>query len=269
LGDSKRMLRGDSLRASKITDYDALSSDTDMSVSIKNKKPALLEVLAMNKPEWPYLSYGLVAIALSGVALPAFSLVYSEIYNLFPMTDAQAKRARTSFLSGIFAMLGFLRLFLTASGNAALGVSGARLTMRARRLFFKAILKQEVAWFDRPENQAGILTARLATEVQSLHRVTGTQLSTFLECISLMVSALVIAFYYNWALSLIALAFVPALFFAGTLQTRQISGDLGQNQVQGANVAQEAFTSYRTVAAYGLEQFIYEKFRTTSKRSKK
>lgn len=82
---------------------------------------------------------------------------------------------------------------------------------------------QEVAWFDRPENQAGILTARLATEVQSLHRVTGTQLSTFLECLSLVITALVIAFYYNWALSLIALAFVPALFFAGTLQVLPFS----------------------------------------------
>lgn len=53
------------------------------------------------------------------------------------------------------------------------------------------------------------------------------------------------------------------------LQTRQISGGAGQNQIQGTNVAQEAFISYRTVAAYGLEQFIYEKFRTTSKNSKK
>ncbi|KAL5111589.1 ATP-dependent translocase ABCB1 [Taenia crassiceps] len=269
-GDSKKMPRGDSLRSSKTSNYDALSSmDTDISVRIKSGKPPLLEVLSMNKPEWPYLAYGLVAIALSGVALPAFSLVYSEIYNLFPMTDPQAKRARASFLCGIFAMLGFLRLFLTASGNAALGISGARLTMRARQLFFKAMLKQEVAWFDRPENQAGILTARLATEVQSLHRVTGTQLSTFLECLSLVIAALVIAFYYNWMLSLIALAFVPALFLAGALQTRQISGGVGQNQAQGANVAQEAFTSYRTVAAYGLEQFIYENFRTTSKSSNK
>ncbi|CDS40211.1 ATP binding cassette subfamily B MDR TAP [Echinococcus multilocularis] len=270
LGDLKGMVRGDSIRASKISDYDALSStDADMPVRIKNRKPPLLEVLTMNKPEWPYLAYGLVAIALSGVALPSFSLVYSEIYNLFSMSDPQAKRTRASFLCGIFAILGFSRLFLTASGNAALGISGARLTMRARQLFFKAILKQEVAWFDRPENQAGILAARLATEVQSLHRVTGTQLSTFLECLSLVISALVIAFYYNWTLSLIALAFVPFLFVAGSLQTRQISGTVKQNQVEGANVAQEAFTSYRTVAAFGLEQFIYEKFCTISKGTKR
>lgn len=38
LGDSTRMLRGDSLRASKISNYDTLSStDMDLSIRIKNK----------------------------------------------------------------------------------------------------------------------------------------------------------------------------------------------------------------------------------------
>lgn len=75
-----------------------------------------------------------------------------------------------------------------------------------------------MAWFDREENQPGMLTARLATEVQSLNRVTGTQLGIFMEGLGLVVFALAIAFSYNWALSLIALAFVPALFLAGVLQ---------------------------------------------------
>lgn len=36
----------------------------------------------MNKPEYPFLIYGLVAICLAGVCLPAFSLVYAEVYNV-------------------------------------------------------------------------------------------------------------------------------------------------------------------------------------------
>ncbi|KAM3180986.1 hypothetical protein ACTXT7_015235 [Hymenolepis weldensis] len=58
------------------------------------------------------------------------------------MKNEQEKRDRASFLAGMFALLGFLRLFFEATGNAALGVSGARLTMRARKLFFQTILKQ-------------------------------------------------------------------------------------------------------------------------------
>uniref|UniRef100_A0A5K3FZN6 ABC transmembrane type-1 domain-containing protein n=1 Tax=Mesocestoides corti TaxID=53468 RepID=A0A5K3FZN6_MESCO len=266
--NSSEMHRKESIRTSEPSEHDNLSSvDTNVSVLRNKKTHALLEALAMNKPEWPYLFYGLVASTATGVTLPMFSLVYAEIYGLFGMQDPSAKRERASFLSGIFAMLGFLRLFFASTGNAALGVAGARLTKRTRRLFFKAILKQEVAWFDRPENQAGLLTARLATEVQSLHRVTGTQLGIFFESFGLVVSALTIAFLYSWKLTLVAMAFVPALFLAGTLQTRQLSGGDSQKQGLEANVAQEAFTSYRTVAAFGLEKAVYEKFRAASKKS--
>ncbi|KAM7540114.1 hypothetical protein Aperf_G00000027533 [Anoplocephala perfoliata] len=269
--EGKKMLhRGTSLRASKFSEDDGtVSTTTDMSFSEKTKKPALLEAIQMNKPEYPFLIYGLVGIALAGVCLPCFSLVYAEIYNLFAMPDPQDKRHRASFLAGMFALLGFLRLFFAATGNAALGVAGGRLTMRARKLFFQTVLKQEIGWFDRTENQPGFLTARLSTEVQSLHRVTGTQLGVFLEGMSLVVSALVIAFYYNWKLTLIAVAFVPALFLAGMLQARQMGGGVGQGKVGGSNVAQEAFASNRTVAALGLEDLIYEKFSTASKNSLK
>ncbi|VUZ45635.1 unnamed protein product [Hymenolepis diminuta] len=263
---NKGFHRGASFRASKVSeDSETESMVSDMTFAVKSRKPALLEAIQMNKPEYPFLIYGLAAICLAGVCLPSFSLVYAEVFNLFFMKNEQEKRDRASFLAGMFALLGFLRLFFEATGNAALGVSGARLTMRARKLFFQTILKQEIGWFDRQDNQPGILTARLATEVQSLHRVTGTQLGIFLEGMALTISALTIAFTYNWKLTLIALAFVPALFLAGSLQARQLNGGVGQNQVEGANVAQEAFSSNRTVAALGLEEFIYQKFRQESK----
>ncbi|KAM3187683.1 hypothetical protein ACTXT7_001796 [Hymenolepis weldensis] len=97
----------------------------------------------------------------------------------------------------------------------------------------------EIGWFDRPENQA---------EVQSLHQVTGTKLGVFLQEIALVVSDLMIAFTHNWKLIFIAFTFVPALF-------------------PGGSVAQEAFGSYRTLAALGLEEFFYLKFRQQSKSS--
>ncbi|VDK76396.1 unnamed protein product [Dibothriocephalus latus] len=77
---------------------------------------------------------------------------------------------------------------------------------------------QEMAWFDRVENQAGILTARLATEVQSLGKVTGTQLGVVVESFTLVVSSLIIAFTYNWKLALLNITFFPIVVIGGALQ---------------------------------------------------
>ncbi len=38
------------------------------------------------------------------------------IFQLFLIKDHQAMRDRASFLSGMFALLGFLRVFFTATG---------------------------------------------------------------------------------------------------------------------------------------------------------
>lgn len=48
-----------------------------------------------------------------------------------------------------------------------------------------------------------------------------------------------------------------------------MNGGVGQSQVEGANVAQEALSSNRTVASLGLEEFMYQKFRQESKSSMK
>lgn len=43
-------------------------------------------------------------------------------------------------------------------------VSGDRLTIRLRLLSFKAMLRQEVGWFDEEKNSTGALTTRLASD---------------------------------------------------------------------------------------------------------
>ena len=75
-----------------------------------------------------------------------------------------------------------------------------------------------MAWFDRPENQPGILTARLATEVQNLQRLTGTGLAVVLEGVAVVVAALFISFLYSWKMALLEMSFLPAIVLFGFLQ---------------------------------------------------
>uniref|UniRef100_A0A0X3P980 Multidrug resistance protein 1 n=2 Tax=Schistocephalus solidus TaxID=70667 RepID=A0A0X3P980_SCHSO len=253
-------------RASRVSDAESLASYGSMvSLLPEKQKHAVLKALRMNRPEWYYLAIGLLMMMLGGLTLPSFALLYSEMFQIFTMIgDPVAMKARTSFICGMFGLMAILRLLLGVGGNAALGIAGARLTRRARRLFFGSILNQEMAWFDKPENQAGILTARLAVEVQSLQKITGTQLGVVIESITLVVSALIIAFSYNWKLALLNLTFFPILVVGGALQMRQMNRGAGQNACKGADIAQEAFAANRTVVSLGLQPYMYEKFKKAS-----
>ena len=47
-------------------------------------------------------------------------------------------------------------------------VAAERLTLRMRRMAFEAMLRQEIAWFDRPENQTGALCSRLSSDASCI-----------------------------------------------------------------------------------------------------
>ena len=53
-------------------------------------------------------------------------------------------------------------------------VAAERLTLRMRRMAFEAMLRQEIAWFDRPENQTGALCSRLSSDASSIANGVGT-----------------------------------------------------------------------------------------------
>ena len=51
------------------------------------------------------------------------------------------------------------------------GISGENLTKRLRSRYFKAILSQEIGWFDHPDNSVGTLCTRLSTDAAAVQGV--------------------------------------------------------------------------------------------------
>jgi ABC-type multidrug transport system fused ATPase/permease subunit len=51
------------------------------------------------------------------------------------------------------------------------GVAGEKLTMRLRGEMFEAMVRQEVAWFDKKSNSSGSLCARLSGDASSVQGV--------------------------------------------------------------------------------------------------
>ncbi|VDK32048.1 unnamed protein product [Taenia asiatica] len=240
-----------------------LEALTEMSGTEKTSKMKgqLVRALKLNRPEFPYLFLGLFLSLASGLSQPAFAILYSEMFGIFSQnTTPEEKLAQTAFYAGMMAVLGLARFITQLLSGCALGYAGAELTKRARSLLFKAMLRQEIGWFDRVENSPGILTARLATEVSALETVTGTQLGTLMEASSLIIASLVIGFTYSWILSLVNLCFVPLLIVFSALQMNQMVASLKPHEVEGSQVMQEALTAERTVTSFGLESHFYSIF---------
>jgi hypothetical protein len=74
------------------------------------------------------------------------------------------------------------------------GVMGQRLATRLRTLMLKSLLRQEAAFFDRPENAPSALMSSLAGDAASVRGAVGDRLGVLATVLSCIVASYTIAF---------------------------------------------------------------------------
>ena len=94
-------------------------------------------------------------------------------------------------------------------------MSGSKLTQRIRAKAFSSLLRQEVAYFDRPENNSGAVCGRLSSDALAIQHMTGTRLSIICEIIAMFFLGLVLGFYFKWPWQMILAVFLPLLVNTG------------------------------------------------------
>ncbi|KAL5111987.1 ATP-dependent translocase ABCB1 [Taenia crassiceps] len=250
-------------RTSRDAETESAATSTTMSAASifpSVNKNVLGRAFMLNKPEFPVFFIGLFVSFISGAIQPLYAILYSEMFKIFAMPNKEEKLKQTVFVGSMMAVLGLARLVTQLASNTALGWAGAKLTQRTRSLLFNAILKQEPAWFDEIANQPGVLTARLATEVSSLETVTGAQLGTIMESFCLIVASIVITFMYSWQLTLVNICFLPIMVASSAIQMKNMRSVMNIREVAGSQVVQESLSAVKTVFAFGLEDYFYNKF---------
>eukprot|EP00076_Gallus_gallus_P037648 XP_025003186.1 ATP-binding cassette sub-family B member 5 isoform X2 [Gallus gallus] len=135
-------------------------------------------ILALNKPEWLYVLLGVIAAAVSGGVHPAFAVIFGKIIGAFQERDPERRNKNTLVLSLMFLLLGVITLATYIIQGFMFGKSGEILTMRLRSLSFKALLQQEIGWYDDQKNAVGVLLTRLATDASQVKGTIGTSNSS-------------------------------------------------------------------------------------------
>ncbi|XP_065439358.1 ATP-dependent translocase ABCB1-like isoform X2 [Chrysemys picta bellii] len=125
-------------------------------------------ILALNKPEWLHIFFGVIAAAFSGGIHPAFSVIYGKIIGAFQETDAEKRSKNTTLISFMCLVLAVISLVTHIIQGFMFAKSGEVLTKRLRSLSFKALLQQEIGWYDDPKNAIGVLLTRLATDASQV-----------------------------------------------------------------------------------------------------
>lgn len=128
-------------------------------------------MFSLNAAEWHLILIGCLAAIVSGAVNPAFAIILSNVLDVFSKCTIDEQRDGIYLYCLMFIATGVTAFFSNWLMAVMFSISGENMTKRIRSRCFKAVLSQDLAWFDRPENNIGTLTTRLATEAASVQGV--------------------------------------------------------------------------------------------------
>ncbi|XP_077304028.1 bile salt export pump-like [Lithobates pipiens] len=229
-----------------------------------NVEPApVARILKYNAPEWPYMLLGSFGAAVNGAVNPLYALLFSQILGTFSLPDEEEQRNQINGICMLFVLIGSVSLMTQFLQGYTFAKSGELLTRRLRKIGFKAMMGQEVGWFDDPRNSPGALTTRLATDASQVQGATGSQIGMIVNSLTNIGVAIIIAFYFSWKLSLVITCFLPFLALSGALQARMLTGFANQDKhamESAGRISSEALGNIRTIAGIAKEKLFIEMY---------
>lgn len=221
----------------------------------------LVKLLAsFNREEWGLMSIGLLFAILSGLGNPTMSVFFSKmIVSLSVPVTAETTpsiRSNASFWCLMYLMLGGSMFICYSIQGVIFALGSERMIHRVRDRAFRAMLRQDIEFFDRDENTAGALTSFLSTETTHMSGLSGVTLATILMSTSTLVACCTVALAIGWKLALVCIATIPVLLGSGFLRVWMMAQFQERSKKaydKSASFASEAMTAIRTVASLTRE----------------
>uniref|UniRef100_A0A0E0CW85 ABC transporter B family member 19 n=1 Tax=Oryza meridionalis TaxID=40149 RepID=A0A0E0CW85_9ORYZ len=217
----------------------------------QDAKVRVSEIWRLQRREGPLLILGFLMGIHAGAVFSVFPLLLGQAVEVYFDADTARMKRQVEYLAMAVVGLG-VACILTMTGQQGLcGWAGARLTMRVRDRLFRAIMRQEPAWFDEEDNAMGVLVTRLARDAAAFRSMFGDRYAVLLMAVGSAGVGLGICFELDWRLTLVAMACTPLTLGASYLN---LLINVGARSDDGAyarasGIAAGAVSNVRTVAA--------------------
>ncbi|OAY73622.1 ABC transporter B family member 21, partial [Ananas comosus] len=127
-------------------------------------------------------------------------------------------------------------------------VTGERQAARIRGLYLKAILRQDIAFFDK-EMTTGQVVERMSGDMILIQDAIGEKVGKFIQLVATFLGGFIIAFTKGWLLSLVMLSSIPPVVIAGATMSWFVLKMTSRGQAtysEAGNVVEQTIGLIRT-----------------------
>ncbi len=213
-------------------------------------------LLTYAKPHRALIIMGWLASLLYGLSSAALVYMIKLIFDDVLIRTARFGEVAIAIVS-LYALKGLGAYFSTT----LLSEAGQKAVFDLRRSIYAHILDQSFDFFST--RTTGSLMSHLTTDVERVQTALGEVGGDLLKEGLTVVGLVLLLFYHDWRLALIALVFMP-LAFAPLINLGRRLRSSNESSMRRwrdiANLLQETFSGFRVVKAFGMEAFEKARF---------
>lgn len=188
---------------------------------------------------------------------PAQAIILAEVLDVFQL-EPVAMQTRGNFFALMLLMLGITSLVVYSTMGWFTNIVAQQMNRKFRKVMLDSILRQDIQFFDRPENTTGALASRLNSYPQAVLELMSYNIGLILISILNVLGSSILAIVISWKLGLVGVfAGLPPMLIAGyariRLETHMDSANA--HRFSGsASIASESITAIRTVSSLAIEK---------------
>ena len=212
---------------------------------------ALRRLLGLARTEWRNITLGCVCLAIGSVTTLAFPQALR-----FILDEALGRRDPAVVDKAALAMVVVLAVQAAAGSlrYVLFTVAGERIVTRLRENVYRAILRQEIAFFD--SRTTGELTSRLASDTTVLQNTVSVNVSMALRNAVTVIGGIGALVWTSPKLTAVMLLVVPPVAVGAVLygrRVRKLSREVQDALASASEVAEETIGGMRTVRSFAAE----------------
>ncbi|KAL9621580.1 MAG: hypothetical protein Q9160_003972 [Pyrenula sp. 1 TL-2023] len=218
---------------------------------------------------WDLVIVGISVISAiaAGAVMPLMTVVFGNLtgslqgisLGSFSSIDSFTSQLSTYVLYFVYLAIG--EFFTVYIANVGFMYTGEHVTQKIREEYLKAILRQNIAFFDKLG--AGEVTTRITADTNLIQDGLSEKIALTISGVATFITAFVIGFVKFWKLTLICSSTVVAIVFTMGGGSRFIVAWGKKNleaYAKGGTVAEEVLGSIRNAQAFGTQDMLARKY---------
>ena len=237
--------------AAAAADPEEEASAAEAAAKAKAGRASLARLLALSRPDVRYIAQGFVFLCVAAVASTVLPHYTGALIDDVIAEDSVAFSRDMQLLLSFSIIVGIF----TGLRGWSFMIAIARLKVRLRDRLFRALVSQEMGFYDG--TSTGELTSRLSTDTTSVGDQVSLNVNVFLRSLISAVGALIFMFSLSWKLTLLSFCTVPPIIVVAQVYGRfvqKLSRRAQTSLAECNRIAEEALSSMLTVRAFAGEQ---------------